>query len=102
MQKLGLILPKLIISKINIDIIKRNIIDNWNNIIPNNIISFTKFNKLLFYKNFRLNVHLQILSCSIIIVKMYEKQIINNITKFTKIDNIHITYQQVININNDK
>ena len=101
MQKLNLILPKIIIKKNNTDTIKQCIIDNWLSIIPDSIKSFTKLNKVLIKQDFQLKICMQILGSSIIIIKMYENEIINNIKKFTKMENVYITYQQVLNINND-
>lgn len=101
MQKLSLILPKIVIKRNNTETIKQCIIDNWESIIPSNIILFTKLNKVFMKQNFQLRICIQILGSSIIIVKMYENEIVNNIRKFTKIENICITYQQVLSINND-
>lgn len=101
MQKLSFILPKIIVKRDNVDTIKQCIVDNWKNIIPNNIMAFTKLDKVLIKRNFQLKVFIQILGCSIIIVKMYENEIINNIKNITKIENICITYQQVLSINDD-
>ena len=101
MQKLNFILPKIIIKKNNTDTIKQCIIDNWKSIIPDNITPFTKFYKVLINQNFQLKVCIQVLGSSIIIVKMYENEIINNIKKFTKMENVYITYQQLLSINND-
>lgn len=101
MQKLSLILPKIIINRNNTDTIKQCIIDNWKSIVPDNITPFTKFYKVLLKQNFQLKVCIQVLGASIIIVKMYENEIINNIRKFTKVENVYVTYQQVLSINND-
>ena len=101
MQKLSLILPKIIINRNNTDTIKQCIIDNWKSIIPDNITPFTKLYKVLLKQNFQLKVCIQVLGASIIIVKMYENEIINNIRKFTKVENVYLTYQQVLSINND-
>ncbi len=101
MQKLSLILPKLIVPKINMDAIKNCIIDNWDKIIPIDIIALIKFNKLLLTKNFQLKICIDILSCSIIIVKMHESEIISNIKKFTKMENIYINYKQLLILNNE-
>ena len=100
MQKLNFILPKITVNKFDVEIIKQCIIQNWSNIIPNNIIQFTKCYKVLLNRKFQLKVFIEILGSAIIIVKMYEKEIINNIQNITKIDNIYIIYQQVLNINN--
>lgn len=101
MQKLNFILPKITVNKFDIGIIKQCIICNWSNIVPSNIINFTVCYKILLNHKFQLKIFIKVLSSSIIIVKMYEKEIINNIKNITKIDNIYIIYQQVLTINND-
>ena len=96
MQKLSFILPKVIVRKINVEIIKQCIVDNWCNIIPSNIIALVQFNKLLLTRNLQLKLFVKILGCSIIIIKMYEKEIVNNIKSFTKMEKVSITYQQAL------
>ena len=101
MQKLNFILPKIIVNKCDVAIIQQCIINDWNSIVPSNVINFTKFYKVSLSRKFQLKVFLKILGASIIIVKMHENEIISNIKNITKIENIYIIYQQVLTINND-
>ncbi|MBR1944581.1 MAG: hypothetical protein IJ848_03905 [Alphaproteobacteria bacterium] len=100
MQKLNFILPKVIVKKVDSHIIKQCILDNWHNIIPCDIINFTRFNKILLNRKFQLKVFINILDSSIVIVKTHDKEIIDNIMNITNIENVRIIYQQVLNINN--
>ena len=101
MQKLNFILPKIIVNKVDTEIIKQCILDNWESIIPSNVIIFTKFNKVLVTRKFQLKVFIRILGSAIIIIKMFESEIINNIKNVTKMENVCLYYQHVLSINNE-
>ena len=101
MQKLNFILPKIIVNKVDTETIKQCILSNWESIIPSNIFAFIKLNKVSINRSFRLKVFMNILGSSIIIAKMYEQEIINNIKDITRMEDVYIYYQQVLSINND-
>ncbi|MBQ9440972.1 MAG: hypothetical protein IJU54_01000 [Alphaproteobacteria bacterium] len=101
MQKLNFILPKIVVNKVDTETIKQCILSNWKSIIPSNIFAFIKLNKLLITRSFQLKVFMNILGSSIIIIKMYEKEIIGNIKDITRIEDVYIYYQQVLSINDD-